>query len=140
MRICVIKVTSTTWLMTSPFQLPNRLWLKLDTVRSPQVSSQEYIYLMPGAANASRGSEQYFPGAPYAIELHVDIWDSDAHRLLSMPNLFSVNRTKTHEWKGLAFPALTDEDAFLLQVVHACAPLFTYWIKMSSFLELGFFL
>lgn len=106
----------------------------------PSVSSQESTFLMAGKDNASRGLEQYSASAPHAVELHLDIWDSDVHRLPSMPSLFSVNRTKTHEWNGLAFPAFTDEDAFLVQVLHACQHLFTYWVRMACFLEIGFFL
>jgi hypothetical protein len=106
----------------------------------PSFSSQESIFLMPGKDNASRGLDQYSAGAPHAVELHLDIWDSDVHRLPSMPSLFSVDRTETHLWNGLAFPALPEEDAFLLQVLHACHHLFTYWIRMSCFLEIGFFL
>jgi hypothetical protein len=104
------------------------------------ISSQESIYLMPGKENASRGPEQYSAGAPHAVELHLDIWDSDVHRLPSMPSLFSVNQSRIHEWNGLAFPVLTDEDSFLLQVLHACHHLFTYWIRMSCFFEIGFHL
>ena len=55
-------------------------------------------------------------------------------------NLFTVERATTHAWNGFVFPALTDEDAFLLQVVHACQHLFALWIRMSCFLEIGYFL
>ena len=104
------------------------------------ISSQESIYLMPGKESASRGPEQYSAGAPHAVELHLDIWESDVHRLPSMPSLFSVNQSRIHEWNGLAFPVLTGEDSFLLQVLHACHHLFTYWIRMSCFFEIGFLL
>jgi hypothetical protein len=57
-----------------------------------------------------------------------------------MPNLFSVDQTRTHQWNELSFPVLTDEDAFLLQVLHACHHLFTYWVRMSCLFEIGFFL
>jgi hypothetical protein len=106
----------------------------------PSVSGQESIFLMPGTGNASRTPEQYSARAPHAVELHLDIWDSEQYKLPLMPNLFSVNRTRTHQWNGLAFPVLTDEDAFLLQVLHACHHLFTYWIRMSCLFEIGFFL
>jgi hypothetical protein len=106
----------------------------------PSFSSQEYTFVTPGAGVASRGPEQYSARAPHAVELHLDIWDSEKHGLPSMPSLFSVNRTRTYRWNGLAFPALAEEDAFLLQVLHACHHLFTFWIRMSSLLEIGFFL
>jgi hypothetical protein len=106
----------------------------------PSVSSQESIFLMAGTVSASRSPEQYSVRAPHAVELHLDIWDSEQHGLPEMPSLFSMNKTRIDQWNGLAFPALTDEDAFLLQVLHACHHLFTYWIRMSSLFEIGFFL
>jgi hypothetical protein len=106
----------------------------------PSASSQEYIFLLPGTGNQSRTPEQYSARAAHAVELHLGIWDSDQFGLPSMPNLFSVNRTRIHQWNGLSFPVLTDEEAFLLQVLHACHHLFTYWIRMSCLLEIGFFL
>ncbi len=106
----------------------------------PSASSQEYIFVSQGTGVATRSPEQYSARAPHAVELHLDIWDSEQHGLPSMPGLFSVERTRIHQWNGLTFPGLPDEDAFLLQVLHACHHLFTYWIRMSSLSEIGFFL
>jgi hypothetical protein len=106
----------------------------------PSASSQEYIFVSQGTGVATRSPAQYSARAPHAVELHLDIWDSDQHGLPSMPALLSVDRTRIHHWNGLTFPGLTDEDAFLLHVLHACHHLFTYWIRMSSLLEIGFFL
>jgi len=102
-------------------------------------SSEEFIFVHP-VGKPSRGAEQYLPSAPHAVELHVDLWDSGLHRVSGIPNLFSVERTETRHWNGLRFPALSDEDAFLLQVVHACHHLFTLWIRMSCLLEIAYFL
>jgi len=106
----------------------------------PSTSSQEFIFVSQGTGVPTRSPEQYSARAPHAVELHLDIWDSEQHGLPSMPGLFSVERTRIHQWNGLTFPGLTDEDAFLLQVLHACHHLFTYWIRMASLLEIGFFL
>jgi Uncharacterised nucleotidyltransferase len=106
----------------------------------PSTSSQEYIFVSQRTATATRSPEQYSARSPHAVELHLDIWDSEQHGLPSMPGLFSVDRTRIHHWNGLTFPGLPDEEAFLLQVLHACQHLFTYWIRMSSLLEIGFFL
>jgi len=103
-------------------------------------SSQKFVFLMPGT-RASRSGEQYSAQAPHAVELHLDPWDSeDMHRLPAMPRQFSVERTRMQRVSGFSFPALTEEDAFLLQVLHACQHLFTYWIRMSCFFEIGYFL
>jgi hypothetical protein len=105
-----------------------------------QPSNQEYIFAMPRAAKPSRGTAQYSAQAPHTVELHLDIWDSDQHNLPAMQRMFSVERATTHNWNGLAFPALADDDAFLLQVLHACQHLFTYWIRASCLFEISYFL
>jgi Uncharacterised nucleotidyltransferase len=109
-------------------------------VPKEQRSVQEFIYVMPGAAAPSRSGEKYSARAPHAVELHLDIWDENLHGMPSIPNLISVERARLQEWNGSAFPALSDEDAFLLQILHACQHLFTHWIRMSCFLEIGYFL
>jgi len=103
-------------------------------------SSQEFIFVMPGTGEPSRSAEQYSARAPHAIELHLDIWDSDRYGLPLMPKLFFVERTRIQQWDGFVFSALADEDAFLLQVLHACFHLFTFWIRMSCLFEIGYFL
>lgn len=102
--------------------------------------SLETIFVSPGGREPSRTAEQYSAMSPHAVELHLDIWHTDLHRLPSIPNLFSVERAELHQWNGFSFAALADEDAFLLQIVHACSHLFTHWIRMSSLYEIGYFL
>jgi hypothetical protein len=109
-------------------------------VSKHQYSVQEFIYILPGVAAPSRSGEKYSSRAPHNVELHLDIWDGNLHGVSSIANLFSVERVRLHEWNRSAFPALTDEDAFLLQILHACHHLFTHWIRMSRFLEIGYFL
>ncbi|MGA7751735.1 MAG: hypothetical protein WCB05_02860, partial [Candidatus Sulfotelmatobacter sp.] len=66
--------------------------------------------------------------------------DSDQFGLPPIPKLFSVHRSRTQQWNGLEFPGLSDEEAFLIQVLHACQHLFTYWLRMSCLFEIAFFL
>lgn len=103
-------------------------------------SKQEFIFAMPSAAAPSRNGRQYSADAPHAVELHLDVWDTDLLHLPRLPDLFTVERATPHEWDGIVFSALTDEDAFLLQVVHACQHLFGQWVRMSCFFEIGYFL
>jgi hypothetical protein len=103
-------------------------------------SAREFIFVTPGKEEPTRSAGQYRAGAPHAAELHLDVWDSEQHGLPLMQRLFSAERTNPHRWNGFAFPALADEDAFLLQVLHACNHLFTYWIRMSCLFEIGYFL
>jgi hypothetical protein len=105
-----------------------------------QLARHELSFAMPQMAMPTRSAKQYDARAPHVVELHLDIWDGELNKLPTLQNLLSVRRTKIHEWHGLAFPALTDEDAFLLQVLHTCKHLFTYWIRMSCLFEIGYFL
>lgn len=113
---------------------------QLGYTRKRSQSSQEEIFLSPGATAPSRGGRQYSPTAPHAVELHLDVWDAELFGLPDLPELFSTKNARTIELRGSFFPALGDEDAFLLQIVHACFHIFTHWIRMSCLLEISWFL
>ena len=102
-------------------------------------SGKESIFITPGA-KLSRGDAQYSLQAGHAVELHIEIWDGQMHGTRPIPNLFSVSQAKMHHCNGISFPAQTDEDAFLLQVLHACRHVFSKWIRISHFLEIAYFL
>jgi putative nucleotidyltransferase-like protein len=102
-------------------------------------SGVESIFVSRGGG-PSRGGRQYSSQSPHAVELHTDIWDSRMHRVAPIPSLFSVAQAGTRHWNGIMFPAQKDEDAFLLQVLHACHHFFTQWIRMSCLYEIGYFL
>jgi Uncharacterised nucleotidyltransferase len=102
-------------------------------------STQEFKYLMPSMGKAPANEEQYEAHAPYAVELHLGIWDGDAHKV-PLQSLFLLDNAETRQRGELAFPILPDEDAFLVQVLHAWNHLFTYWIRMSWLWEIGYFL
>ena len=114
--------------------------LEAGYVAKDSPSSQEAIFISPGTELPSRRGRQYSAQAPHAVELHLDIWDGDFHQLPGIPKLFSVDRTRNRQWNGMTFSALDDQDAFLLQVLHACHHLFTQWIRMSCLYEIAYFL
>ncbi len=120
--------------------IAQRVLVDAGYVAKPSRSSKEFIFLMPAMAEARPGDEQYEARAPYAVELHLDMWDAHEHKVPLPGPLFLLDNVSTHQWDGCAFPALPDEDAFLLQVLHACHHLFTYWIRMSWLFEIGYFL
>ncbi len=103
-------------------------------------SKLESIFVMNGEGSPSRDSRQFSKRAAHAVELHLDIWDADLHKWPSIPKMFSVNRVITQRWNEMEFSALPDEDAFLLQVLHACHHFFTLWIRMSCLYEIAYFL
>jgi len=117
----------------------HRVLVEMGYVEKDSLSSVETIFVIPGG-RPSRGPEQYSPRAPHAVELHKDLWDGDLFRLPQIPKLLFLDRVITHRWNGLAFPALDEQDAFLVQILHACHHLFNLWIRMSCLLEIGYFL
>jgi Uncharacterised nucleotidyltransferase len=120
--------------------LAQKLLLDAGYRAQPSPSSREFIFVMSGTVERSRGAAQYSAQSPHAVELHLDIWDNGHDRVRMNSSLFSTERVRIQQWNGLQFPALTDEDAFLLQVLHACHHLFTDWIRMSCLFEIGYFL
>jgi hypothetical protein len=117
----------------------NRVLIEAGYRQQESQSSKEWIFVTPGG-KPSRGDEQYSPQAPHAVELHTDIWDSEMHRLPPIPSLFSVSQARTRRWNEFTFPAQSDEDGFLLQVLHACHHFFTQWIRLSCLFEIAYFL
>ena len=103
-------------------------------------SRLESIFVMNGEESPSRNSRQFSKQAPHAVELHLDIWDPDLHKWPSIPKLFSTDRVNTQRWNENEFFALSDEEALLLQVLHACHHFFTLWIRMSCLYEIAYFL
>jgi Uncharacterised nucleotidyltransferase len=107
---------------------------------SKESPSRKHSIFVIAGGSSSRGDEQYSPQAPHAVELHTDMLESKMLRLPPIPSLFSVAQPRTRHWNGFAFPAQADENAFLLQVLHACNHFFSQWIRMSWLFEIGYFL
>jgi Uncharacterised nucleotidyltransferase len=105
-----------------------------------QTKRDDFVFLWPEEELPKRSAEQYQAQASHSVELHLDMWDSDSHGLPLLRGLFSVERSETRVSNGLRFPALKEEDAFLLQVLHACGHLFGYWIRLSLLFEIGYFI
>jgi hypothetical protein len=102
-------------------------------------SSKEFIFVSPGA-RPSRDDSQYSSEAGHAIELHTDIWDNEIYRLPEIPQFLRADQARRQHWNDFVFFALSDADAFLLQVLHACHHMFTQFIRMSCLFEIGYFL
>lgn len=116
-----------------------RVLVEAGYIQKDSPSKVEKMFVIPGG-EPSRSAVQYSSRAPHAVELHTNMWDGNMHQLPQVPNLFFLDRAISKHWNGLTFPALCDVDAFLLQILHACHHLFTLWIRMSSLLEIGYFL
>jgi hypothetical protein len=102
--------------------------------------ANEFVFLMPSRAIPPPDDEQYEAHAPHAVELRVAFWDSDFHGVFLTGPRFSVDNTRTQRWQNSVFPALPEEDAFLLQVIHAFNHVLTGGVRMAWLYEIGYFL
>jgi hypothetical protein len=102
--------------------------------------TNEFVFLMPSRAIPPPNDEQYEAHAPHAVELRLAFWDSDVHGAFLTEPKFSVDNIKTQRWQDSVFPALAEEDVFLLQVVHAFNHVLTGGVRMSCLYEIGYFL
>jgi hypothetical protein len=101
---------------------------------------KQFMFYAPSGQSLTFESGQYHQQAPYAIELHLDMWDSDLSGIPLPWIQFSAEKAQLRNWHGFSFPALPDEDVFLLQVLHAFQHVLDGWIRMSWFYEIGYFL
>lgn len=83
---------------------------------------------------------QYHASSPHTVELHTSIWDGAEYGMSLEEPRFSAENTRTQQWNGLTFPALEQKDALLIQVLHALGHIFSYWLRLSSLYEIGYFL
>jgi len=102
--------------------------------------TNEFTFLMPSAGAPPPADEQYEAQAPHAVELRLAFWDSDSHGVFLTEPKFSVDNTRTHQWQELVFRALPEEDAFLLQIIHAFNHILTGWVRMCWLYEIAYFL
>ena len=102
-------------------------------------TANEFVYLMPSVSVPPSADGQYEAQAPHAVELRLAFWDSQSHSVPLTDPGFSVDNAVVQRWQGLVFPALPDEDAFLVQVIHVFNHILTGWARMSWLYEIGYF-
>lgn len=86
-------------------------------------------------------ADQDFYGAalPRRVELHLGLWEPTAEGVrLDLPEDF-LDRKRAVESQVMRFPALADDDALLLQVLHAFHHMLHHWCRPSCFLEIAYF-
>jgi len=102
-------------------------------------TAEEFAFWIPSAESA--WDAQLFSAAtPFAIELHLSVWNSsfrDFH--VDVPTI-STRRVQIRRFNGGEYRALPDPEAFLVQVLHAFRHLMDRCLKPSWLLELSQFL
>ncbi len=71
------------------------------------------------------------------VELHLGLWEDVVHNIPLEEPVFVLDSSRSKEWGGLRFPVLSEEDALLLQLLHAFQHMLTHWVKLSWVLEIG---
>jgi hypothetical protein len=101
-------------------------------------AAREWSFAQGPISHSFDSSEQYEGKGRYVIELHLGFWRPDQHGIDIAGAQFSPFRSVDHEWRGMHFRALHEEDAFLLQVLHTFQHLLLGDVKMSWFYEIAY--
>jgi putative nucleotidyltransferase-like protein len=101
-------------------------------------TAEQWIFWNRPMPLSTSSRQQYDARGRHIIELHLGIWDPDEHGIDIAGPPFSPSRTVDHEWGGMHFPALYEEDAFLLQVLHVFQHLLGGWMRMIWLYEIAY--
>lgn len=110
----------------------------------PKVSGEDYhiAYIRPEAEEFPSGKPVglYSVNLERPIELHLRLWDHAEEKIvIQLPEDF-LDCACRHSWEGSEFPALSDEDRLIFQVLHAFRHILHNWCRLSIFLEISHFL
>jgi hypothetical protein len=103
-------------------------------------SEVQFSYERPLQRVPSKLDDPYNVRTAPTVELHLAMWDNGTHQVPFMEPEFSLNGLKVQKLGEVSFPALHDEDVFVLQVLHVFQHLLACWVKMSWLFEISYFL
>ncbi|MFZ0298084.1 MAG: nucleotidyltransferase family protein [Candidatus Sulfotelmatobacter sp.] len=98
----------------------------------------EWIFSKAPIPHSFDSGEQYEGRGRYVIELNLGIWRPDEHGIYIAGTQFSPSGSVDHEWRGMHFRALHEEDAFLLQVLHTFQHLLYGDLRMLWLYEIAY--
>lgn len=98
---------------------------------------RELILVLPSDRKPARGEVQYDADAPHSVELHLSIVAELGQVAWEEPPF--LENAVARRFQGSTYPALNDEDAFMLQCIHAFHHILIGWIKLSWLYEIGYF-
>jgi hypothetical protein len=108
--------------------------------RLHRFSDIEFKFGRPSPKIPTVSDDPYSRETQPLVELHLTFWNRKANRVPLNEPEFRLDQTIDHDWQGLCFPVLNDEDAFVLQILHVFQHTVECWIKLGWLLEIGFFL
>lgn len=103
-------------------------------------SDMEFKFGRSSSRIPTVSDDPYSPQTELLVELHLAFWNRKANRVPLNEPQFRLNQTIKHDWRGLRFPALKPEDAFVLQILHVFQHTLECWVKLCWLLEIGHFL
>ena len=107
--------------------------------RLQRFSDIEFKFGRPSPRIPTVSDDPYSRETEALVELHLTFWNRKLNRVpLNEPD-FRLDQTIDHDWQGLRFPVLNEEDAFVLQILHIFQHTVECWIKLGWLLEIGCF-
>jgi len=107
--------------------------------RLQRFSDIEFKFGRPSPRIPTVSDDPYSHETEPLVELHLAFWKGKVNRVLLNEPEFRLDQTMDHDWQGLRFPALNDEDAFVLQILHIFQHTLEGWVKLCWLLEIGCF-
>jgi Uncharacterised nucleotidyltransferase len=111
--------------------------------RRKHTAEKQYVVYCPPEPEVrfSENSEaRYSPMLGRCIELHLMLWESAEEKIdINLPQDF-LQRSTLRRWQDVEYVALCDEDCLLFQILHAFRHILRNWCRLSTFLEIAYFL
>lgn len=107
--------------------------------RKPSREGYHITYFRPASDVIASGRPVglYSAGLGRPIELHLRLWDHAEEKVsVELPEDF-LDRITKHSSLGLEYPALSEEDRLIFQVLHAFRHVLRNWCRLSVFLEIS---
>jgi len=108
--------------------------------RLQRFSDIEFKFARPSPRIPTVSDDPYLRETEPLVELHLAFWNGKASRVPLNEPEFPLDQTIGYEWQGLRFPALKEEDAFALQIIHIFQHTLECWVKLCWLLEISHFL
>jgi hypothetical protein len=128
------------YLVDKPSLLAARRVLEEAGYRLQHFSDMEFKFGRPSSRIPTVSDDPYSRETEPLVELHLAFWNKKANRVPVNEPKFRLDQAIEHDWQGLRFPALEDEDAFVLQILHVFQHTLEGWVKLCWLLEIGYFL
>jgi hypothetical protein len=103
-------------------------------------SDIDFTYGRPSSKIPTLSDDPYSRETKPLVELHLAFCKGNENRVLVNEPEFWLDQTVNHNWQGLRFPVLNEQDALVLQILHVFQHTLECWVKLCWLLEIGYFL